>query len=82
MLYEMGYETKNKNLFYDEETGFWFIDFLSNKEDEKFDPNNPKKVFETLKYVCPKPLQIASKLSYGIEISDEDKKKYQANHHK
>lgn len=76
MLYEMGYEAKNKNLFYDEETGFWFIDFLSNKEDEKFDPNNPKKVFETLKYVCPKPLQIASKLSYGIEISDEDKKKY------
>lgn len=78
MLYEMGYEAKNKNLFYDEETGFWFIDFLNNKEAEKFDPNNPKRVFETLKYVSPKPLQIASTLRYGTEISDEDKKRYNA----
>lgn len=75
LLYEMGYESKNKNLFYDEETGFWFIDFLDNKE-EKFDFNNPKTIFEVLKYVCPKPLQIASSLSYSAEISDEDREKY------
>ncbi len=74
MLYEMGYEAKNKNLFYDEETGFWFIDFLHNKEDQQFDSSNPKKIFETLKYVCPKPAQIASQLSYDAKISDEDRK--------
>ena len=33
-------------------------------------------MFEALKYVCPKPLQIASTLSYSEKISDEDKKKY------
>lgn len=75
MLYEMGYENKNKNLFYDEETGFWFIDFLDNGE-EKFDFNNPKTIFKVLKYICPKPLQIASWLSNGAEISDEDREKY------
>lgn len=72
MLYEMGYEAKNKNLFYDAETGFWFIDFIYNSEDNKFDPNDPKKIFETIRYVCPSPLQIASSLSYDAVISDED----------
>ena len=75
MLYEMGYEAKNKNLFYDVETGFWFIDFLDNRENNKFDPNDPKKIFKTIKYVCPKPLQIASSLSYDAVISDEDREK-------
>ena len=74
-LYEMGYESKNKNLFYDEKTGFWFIDFLDNKE-EKFDSNNPRIVFETIKFICPKPLQIASSLSYDATIPEEYKEKY------
>lgn len=75
ILYEMGYEAKNKNLFYDEKTGFWFIDFLDNREDNKFDFNDPRKIFRTIKYVCPKPIQIASCLSYNTVISDEDRKK-------
>ena len=75
MLYEMGYEAKNKNLFYDVETGFWFIDFLDNREDNKFDPNSPKKIFETIKYICPRPLQIASSLKYDDVISNDDREK-------
>ena len=49
MLLEMGYEAKNKNLFYDEKTGFWFIDFLDNREEVKFDFNDPIKIFKALK---------------------------------
>lgn len=78
ILYEMGYEAKNKNLFYDEKTGFWFIDFLSNEENERFDPNDVEKIFKALKYVSPKPLQIASTLRYGTKLADEDKKKVDA----
>lgn len=77
MLYEMGYESKNKNLFYDDKTGFWFIDLLFDKENQRFDSNDPKKIFETLKYICPKPTQIASQLGYGAVIPDDEKKKIQ-----
>ena len=75
MLLEMGYEAKNKNLFYDEKTGFWFIDFLDNREEDKFDFNDPKKIFKAIKYASPKPLQIASCLSYDAKISKEDSQK-------
>ena len=68
-LFEMGYEAKNKNLFYDQETGFWYIDFLDNNKDYVFDPNDIKKVFEALKYRIPKPMQISSTMYY------DDKKK-------
>ena len=77
MLYEMGYEAKNKNLFYDDQTGFWFIDFLDNKED-KFDMNNPRKVFEAIKFVCPRILQITSSTSIHAKISEEDRNKYES----
>ena len=44
-LYEMGHEAKNKNLFYDSNSGFWFIDFIANNKDDKFDPTDKEKVF-------------------------------------
>lgn len=75
MIYEMGYEGKNKNLFYDEETGFWFIDFLSSEVDNVFDENNPKKVFETIKYISPKPIQIASRVNYNTVLSENENKR-------
>lgn len=59
-LYEMGYEKKNKNLFYDQETGFWFIDFLCYKKENSFDENDPQKIFEVVNYVMPNPRRIAS----------------------
>ncbi len=76
MLYEMGYEAKPKNLFYDEETGFWFIDFLHYDVEKVFDENNPIKLFKALKFVTPKPRQIASTLKYNEELSlDQQSKK-------
>ena len=75
MLYEMGYEAKNKNLFYDEKTGFWFIDFLDYDVEKSFDENNPIKLFKTLKYVIPKPRQVASSLKYNAELSPDQKLK-------
>ncbi|MBE6149263.1 MAG: hypothetical protein E7170_00890 [Firmicutes bacterium] len=74
-LFEMGYEAKNKNLFYDSNSGFWYIDFLDNETNYKFDPNDIKKVFEALKYRIPKPLQIASNMGYGVELPDEQENK-------
>ncbi len=75
MIYNMGYEPKNHNLFYDEETGFWFIDFLENKE-EKFDVNKPETIFETVKYICPKPINLAGLISFDAEITKEENEKY------
>lgn len=68
-LFEMGYEPKNKNLFYDEESGFWYIDFLENKKDYMFDENDITKVFTALKYVIPNPLLIASKMAYNEQLT-------------
>ncbi len=76
MLYEMGYERQNKNLFYDEETGFWFIDFLYTKENDMFDPNDPRKLFRTTKKICPQPLQLVSRLKYGETIPAEYQEEY------
>lgn len=76
LLYGMGYESKNKNLFYDEETGFWFIDFLYYDIEQVFDENDPIKMFEALKFVVPRPRQIASSLRYGEELSPEQKSKH------
>ena len=75
MLYEMGYEAKNKNLFYDSETGFWYIDFLDNEETNKFDPNDIRKIFDALKSRIPKPLYIAAKPSYDTILSPEETEK-------
>lgn len=72
-LFEMGYEAKNKNLFYDKESGFWYIDFLENENDYVFDSNDPKKVFHALNYRIPKPIQICSSMAYGSELSKEQK---------
>lgn len=74
-LYEMGYEAKNKNLFYDKESGFWYIDFLNYDKGNPFDDNNPIKVFEALKYRIPKPIQIASRVRFNEELSLEQKAK-------
>ena len=72
-LFEMGYERKNKNLFYDSNTGFWFIDFLLNETDYMFDSNDIKKVFEALSYRIPRPIQIASSVKYDEELTDKQK---------
>lgn len=72
-LFEMGYEAKNKNLFYDSNTGFWFIDFLLNEKDYMFDSNDIKKVFEALSYRIPKPILIMSSVKYGEELTDNQK---------
>lgn len=72
LLFEMGYEAKNKNLFYDEDTGFWFIDFLGNDKNNPFDINDITKVFTALRYRIPKPLQIASIMKYDDKVSKEE----------
>ena len=76
-LFEMGYEAKNKNLFYDVKTGFWFIDFLFNDKNCVFDPNDVEKMFTALRYRIPKPIQIASLMKFGTELSEEEKEKKQ-----
>ena len=70
-LFEMGYEAKNKNIFYDSHTGFWFIDFLSNDKNYMFDSTDIKKVFEALNYRIPKPIQIASCVGYDEELTNQ-----------
>lgn len=70
-LYEMGYEAKNKNLFYDKESGFWYIDFLDYDKDNPFDANSPTKIFQAIKYIVPNPRQIASRVRFGEELSKE-----------
>lgn len=74
-LFEMGYEAKNKNLFYDEQTGFWFIDFLDNDKEHRFDSNDPVKVFKALKHRIPKPIQIASCMTYGEKLEKQQQEK-------
>ena len=73
-LYEMGYEAKNKNLFYDKDTGFWYIDFLNNDTDNLFDKNDIKKIFIAVNHRIPKPIQLASQMDYGVEASLEPDK--------
>ena len=70
-LFEMGYEAKNKNLFYDLDSGFWYIDFLDNEKDYVFDPNDIKKVFEALNYRIPKIVNIASYTRYDEKLTEE-----------
>lgn len=74
-LFEMGYEAKNKNLFYDENSGFWYIDFLENNTEYTFDSTNIKKVFEALNYRIPKPIQFASRMEYNAPLTEEQSKK-------
>lgn len=74
MLYEMGYEAKNKNLFYDNETGFWYIDFLSNDKDDQFDGNDISKVFEAVKCRIPRITQLVSQTSYLSKLTQEQEK--------
>ncbi len=70
-LYKMNSEVKNKNMFYDEKTGFWYIDFIGVYNTE-FDPNNPEIMFETLLYKTPNPLYMASSMDYKIELTEEE----------
>ena len=70
-LFEMGYEAKNKNLFYDSASGFWFIDFLDNEKEYPFNENDITKVFEALNYRMPKPLQLASQMNYDSKLTPE-----------
>lgn len=72
LLKEMGYEKKNKNLFYDEKTGFWFIDFLSYDKEKIYKEQNPISIFETLKNIIPNPLQLASKIKLNEKFSTEE----------
>lgn len=75
-LLEMGYEAKNKNLFYDKDSGFWYIDFLDNDKNRIFDSNNPIRIFEAIRYAIPRPRQIASSMRYDTELTDEQQNKY------
>lgn len=74
-LYEMGYERKNKNLFYDQESGFWFIDFLRYDKENSFDANDPQKIFKVINYIVPNPRNLVSTLSYETELSSSQKAK-------
>ncbi len=74
-LFEMGYESKNKNLFYDTNSGFWFIDFLDNEKNYTFDPNDITKVFEALKNRMPKPVRVASSVGFGEKLTEEQSNK-------
>lgn len=74
-LYEMGYEPKNKNLFYDSETGFWFIDFLENDSKNPFDSKDIRKVFFALSAVVPNPIQMATRIPYDMELKEVEKRK-------
>ena len=73
-LYEMGYEPKPKNLFYDDKTGFWYIDFLCNDKNNVFDSNDIEKVFHALRYRIPYP-SLASKMNYNIKLTEDQTKK-------
>lgn len=75
-LLEMGYENKNKNLFYDKATGFWYIDFLDNDIYMTFDPDNPTTIFQAIRYVVPNPRRIASSMGEDIHLTEEEQKKY------
>ena len=70
----MDFEKQNKNIFYDDKTGFWFIDFLGYEQDKIYDENNPISIFETLNYIIPNPLQFASRIDYNKQFSQENKK--------
>ena len=72
----MGYEAKNKNLFYDKDSGFWYIDFLDNDKNRIFDSNNPIRIFEAIRYAIPRPRQIASSMRHDTELTDEQQNKY------
>ena len=74
-LYEMGHEAKNKNLFYDSNSGFWFIDFLDNNYNDKFDKNDITKIFKVIKYKIPNFIQFASSMEYDVELTSEQIKK-------
>ena len=70
-LFDMGYEAKPKNLFYDEESGFWYIDFLGGGRFGLFDKNDIRKEFMAIKYVVPNPINITSTVSYNEELTPE-----------
>lgn len=60
MLREMGHEAKNKNLFYDKASGFWYIDFQPrDMAKEVFNPNDLVNLCYTLRYCVYNPKFIA-----------------------
>lgn len=78
MLFEMGYEAKAKNWFYDEETGFWYIDFQINDPKElndKFDFNNPIKIFEAVENRIPQPTAMCGLPNVEWTIEEINKKR-------
>lgn len=78
MLFEMGYEAKTKNSFYDEETGFWYIDFLINDPKElndKFDFNNPIKIFQAVENRIPQPAAMCGLPNVEWTIEEINKKR-------
>ena len=75
-LFEMGYEGKDKNMFYDSNSGFWFIDFLENNTDYIFDSNDIFKVFELVKERMFKPITLCPFLFYNLRLSSEEEKNF------
>ena len=70
-LYEMGYEAQGRNLFYDEYTGFWYIDFLKYDLDDVFDYDDIIKVFKAIKYRIPSLIDLIPYMRYNTKLTDE-----------
>ena len=72
-LYEMGYEPSARNLFYDNKTGFWYIDLTDNDFNNRFDSNDITKVFRVLKYKIPNLIDLVSSMKYGTILDIKQK---------
>ena len=74
-LYEMGYEPQARNLFYDNETGFWYIDLVDYDKNNSFNYNDIFKIFKAIKYRIPKIIELSSSLKYKTYLTKSKKNK-------
>ena len=72
---EMMYEAKEKNMFYDPNSGFWYIDFLGIDQQRKNETNQLVKEFETLKYTIIEPDRLVPELRYKLQEQMTPKQK-------
>ena len=72
-LLEMAFENKPKNLFYDEKSGFWFIDFHKKGTTKyAFDPNNLDNIAKSFTYLVPSAMSISSEMKSGSKLTSEE----------
>lgn len=74
-LIETDYEFKPKNAFYDEKSGFWYIDFGEIDKEKAFDPNDPKKILYIMDEGFIKPLNMASSLDDYSKLTPEQRQR-------